>query len=389
MAKRMAQSSAQTSAAQKYLDILDLMNFDSVRSSVNVPASLLGEYKRFLALKVAARDFDASVLSPPQDLDTIWHAHILDTKHYRIVCDALGGNFIHHNPNGGADAVARDARRQNALTHYEQSFGTAPECWKCGVRPVLGAQVVQHTNEAKRTRKLPAAEGPPATPPPERPRLGDALEQRQVEMAIVATALTPPAVHGSQLSIGAFVMARYQASAYGPAGTKWFPGWIMAVTNHAQLVTNHSFCICYEDKDYEVGVVSKYIKLAPHQKAVPAWATEQHEKKRREAEAAEQALQRSQAEAARRLQWRANHLAGDGTIQIRIASQDGAELSLRITPRTPLSEAFDLACQRFGVSRKQVRFLFDGERVLDSATPEDLDMEDNDHIYVIVDQVGC
>ena len=382
MAKRMAQSSAQTSAAQKYLDILNLMNFDSVRSSVNVPASLLGEYKRFLALKVAARDFDASALSPPQDLDTIWHAHILDTKHYRIVCDALGGNFIHHNPNGGADAVARDARRQNALTHYEQSFGTAPECWKCGVRPVLGAQVVQHTNEAKRTRKLPAAEGPPATPPPDRPRLGDALEQRQVEMAIVATALTPPAVHGSQLSIGAFVMARYQASAYGPAGTKWFPGWIMAVTNH-------SFCICYEDKDYEVGVVSKYIKLAPHQKAVPAWATEQHEKKRREAEAAEQALQRSQAEAARRLQWRANHLAGDGTIQIRIVSQDGTELSLRIKGRTPLSEAFDLACQRFGVSRKQVRFLFDGERVLDSATPEDLDMEDNDHIYVIVDQVGC
>ena len=378
MKKRLAQSSAQTSAAQKYLDILDLMNFDSVRSSVNVPASLLGEYKRFLALKVAARDFDASVLSPPQDLDTIWHAHILDTKHYRIVCDALGGNFIHHNPNGGADAVARDARRQNALTHYEQSFGTAPECWKCGVRPVLGAQVVQHTNEAKRTRKLPAAEGPPATPPPERPRLGDALEQRQVEMAIVATALTPPAVHGSQLSIGAFVMARYQASAYGPAGTKWFPGWIMAVTNHAQLVTNHSFCICYEDKDYEVGVVSKYIKLAPHQKAVPAWATEQHEKKRREAEAAEQAsLQRSQA--------------ADGKIQIRIVSQDGTELSLRITPRTPLSEAFDLACQRFGLSRKQVRFLFDGQRLFDSGiqTPEDLDMKDGDCVDVVVAQVGC
>jgi hypothetical protein len=30
--------------------------------------------------------------------------------------------------------------------------------------------------------------GPPATPPPERPRLGDALEQRQVETAMVAMA---------------------------------------------------------------------------------------------------------------------------------------------------------------------------------------------------------
>jgi small ubiquitin-related modifier len=386
MKKRLAQSSAQTSAAQKCLDILDLMNFDSVRSSVNVPASLLGEYKRFLALKVAARDFDASVLSPPQDLDTIWHAHILDTNHYRIVCDALGGFFIHHNPNGGADAVARDSRRQTALTHYEQSFGTAPECWKRGVRPVLGAQqvpqAVQHTNEAKRARNSPAAEaGPPATPPPERPRLGDALEQRQVEMAIMVTAPTAPAVHGSQLFVGAFVMARYQASTHGPAVTKWFPGWIMAATND-------SFCICYEDKDYEVGVVSKYIKLAPHQKVVPAWATEQHEKKRRKAEAAGQAaLQRSQAEAARRLQQRAT---GDETIQIKMVSQDGTELYFKLKGRTPLSQAFDVACQRFGISREKLRFLFDGNVIYDgNTTPQDLEMEDGDTLDVVVAQAGC
>ena len=364
MKKRLAQSSAQTSAAQKCLDILDLMNFDSVRSSVNVPASLLDEYKRFLALKVAARDFDASVLSPPQDLDTIWHAHILDTNHYRIVCDALGGNFIHHNPNGGADAVARDARRQTALTHYEQSFGTAPECWKRGVRPVLGAQqvpqAVQHTNEAKRARNSPAAEaGPPATPPPERPRLGDALEQRQVEMAIMVTAPTAPAVHGSQLFVGAFVMARYQASTHGPAVTKWFPGWIMAATND-------SFCICYEDKDYEVGVVSKYIKLAPHQKVVPAWATEQHEKKRREAEAAGQ------------------------TIQIKMVSQDGTVLFVKLKGRTPLSRAFDVACQRFGISREKLRFMFDGNVIYDgNTTPQDLEMEDGDTLDVVVAQAGC
>ena len=44
MAKRMAQSSAADERGAKYLDILDFMNFDSeVRSSVNVPVSLLGE----------------------------------------------------------------------------------------------------------------------------------------------------------------------------------------------------------------------------------------------------------------------------------------------------------------------------------------------------------
>ena len=84
-------------------------------------------------------------------------------------------------------------------------------------------------------------------------------------------------------------------------------------------------------------------------------------------------------------------MAGDGTIQIRIVSQDGTELSLRIKGRTPLSEAFDLACQRFGFSRKQVRFLFDGQRLFDSGiqTPEDLDMEDGDCLDVVVNKMGC
>ena len=178
-------------------------------------------------------------------------------------------------------------------------------------------------------------------------------------------------------------MARYQASTHGPAVTKWFPGWIMAATND-------SFCICYEDKDYEVGVVSKYIKLAPHQKAVPAWATEQHEKKRREAEAAEQA---SQAEAARRLQQRANktnNLTGDETIQIKMVSQDGTELYFKLKGRTPLSQAFDVACQRFGISREKLRFLFDGNVIYDgNTTPQDLEMEDGDTLDVVVAQAGC
>jgi hypothetical protein len=44
--------------------------------------------------------------------------------------------------------------------------------------------------------------GPPATPPPERPRLSDALEQRQVETAMVATAPRLVAEFHGQGAIG-------------------------------------------------------------------------------------------------------------------------------------------------------------------------------------------
>ena len=29
-----------------------------------------------------------------REVEAIWHAHILDNKHYRTTCDALGGTFI-------------------------------------------------------------------------------------------------------------------------------------------------------------------------------------------------------------------------------------------------------------------------------------------------------
>ena len=38
--------------------------------------------------------------------------------------------------------------------------------------------------------------------------------------------------------------------------------------------------------------------------------------------------------------------------------------------------------------RESVRFLFDGERINERQTPQDLDMEDNDVIDVMVEQVG-
>ena len=45
-------------------------------------------------------------------------------------------------------------------------------------------------------------------------------------------------------------------------------------------------------------------------------------------------------------------------------------------------------CTRQGVAMESVRFLFDGNRIRENQTPNELEMEDGDSIDVVVAQVG-
>jgi len=93
-------------------------------------AENMEDYLRFLALKVGACDFHAALLSPPLVVDTIWHAHLLDTLHYEELCSTIGVpasvRVLHHNPEGGLDATARDKRLERAKQLYTQAFGPPP-----------------------------------------------------------------------------------------------------------------------------------------------------------------------------------------------------------------------------------------------------------------------
>ena len=53
------------------------------------------QYKRFLNLKIR---FPGLNLVPTDDIDMIWHTHILDTEQYAKDCNDLFGTFLHHNP---------------------------------------------------------------------------------------------------------------------------------------------------------------------------------------------------------------------------------------------------------------------------------------------------
>ncbi len=84
--------------------------------------SVLCEYRRFMELKVAMGDYDATQLSPSPLVDAMWHLHILDTRQYLAMCSEQP-SFIHHNPDGCKDLAARRSRYQTTLLAYRARFG--------------------------------------------------------------------------------------------------------------------------------------------------------------------------------------------------------------------------------------------------------------------------
>lgn len=69
-------------------------------------------------------------------------------------------------------------------------------------------------------------------------------------------------------------------------------------------------------------------------------------------------------------------------------AQDGNEVYFKVKRTTKLKKLMDAYCARVGKEPGSVRFLFDGERIQPDATPEQLEMEDEDEIDAMVEQTG-
>mmetsp|Transcript_7211 Transcript_7211/g.14747 ORF Transcript_7211/g.14747 Transcript_7211/m.14747 type:complete len:96 (-) Transcript_7211:275-562(-) len=76
------------------------------------------------------------------------------------------------------------------------------------------------------------------------------------------------------------------------------------------------------------------------------------------------------------------------SLNLKVVTQDGAEVFFKCKPTTPFEKLMKAFCQRQGVEMASVRFLFDGNRIRETQTPSELDMEDGDSIDVVVAQVG-
>ena len=76
-------------------------------------------------------------------------------------------------------------------------------------------------------------------------------------------------------------------------------------------------------------------------------------------------------------------------IAIRVVDQEEQEVLFKIKRSTTLKKMIDAYCERKGLTnRSEIRFSFRGERIRDTNTPLELEMEDGDTIDVLLQQVG-
>jgi hypothetical protein len=153
------------------LDDVDFGNFesqlqpiaDSLGSSNDDDAitkessTLLKECMKFLVLKKIAGDEDAKVLSPTDVIDAVWHQLLLNPRLYKNINEALGGEMIDHNPEGGRDVAARNKRVCRTMEMYKTVFITpaasvASSMWKAPVELPVADDDIPNINITLRDR---------------------------------------------------------------------------------------------------------------------------------------------------------------------------------------------------------------------------------------------
>ena len=68
--------------------------------------------------------------------------------------------------------------------------------------------------------------------------------------------------------------------------------------------------------------------------------------------------------------------------------QDGNIVHFKMKKKTQLKKLMEAYCARQSLQMEQIRFLFDGNRLRDSQTPDELEMEDDDVIDAMLFSVG-
>lgn len=75
-------------------------------------------------------------------------------------------------------------------------------------------------------------------------------------------------------------------------------------------------------------------------------------------------------------------------IEVKVIAQDGNEVHFKVKTTTQLKKLKESYCQRQGVPSNSLKFLFEGQRIADNHTPEELGLEEEDMIEVYQEQTG-
>ena len=79
---------------------------------------------------------------------------------------------------------------------------------------------------------------------------------------------------------------------------------------------------------------------------------------------------------------------GNQAINIRVKDQNSMTLCFKLKRNTKLKKLMDNYCTRQGYMPTSVRFIYEGETIKESDTPETLNMEDGDEIDAMIEQQG-
>jgi hypothetical protein len=77
-------------------------------------------YKNFLLLKVRYPEINSV---PTEDIDEVWHAHILHTREYTADCEAIFGKYLHHAPAKDGEEEKMSQLFEAVTRLYQKEFG--------------------------------------------------------------------------------------------------------------------------------------------------------------------------------------------------------------------------------------------------------------------------
>ncbi len=87
-------------------------------------------YKTYLTM-LAKYPEEAEDILLSEDVDEFWHTHILQTMKYADDCQAVFGNYLHHQPHIGefssADIEEREVQAEKTRRLYEREFGAGQD----------------------------------------------------------------------------------------------------------------------------------------------------------------------------------------------------------------------------------------------------------------------
>lgn len=89
-------------------------------------------YKQWLYLHIV---FPGENFSPSQEIDYVWHAHILDNRKYEQDCQVMFGQTLYHNPYAGMLGAEDEAAQQ---LRFNSTQARMSECFPESASAISG-----------------------------------------------------------------------------------------------------------------------------------------------------------------------------------------------------------------------------------------------------------